>query len=578
MKKYIVIRCILLCLIVLLISGGTSALILEHSREGDAVKQMQDLLNVIALEAPPEDGDYQMFAKQYDDLSLDYRITVLNRDGTVLGDTLYDSESMENHANRPEIKQALAAGNGYEKRYSQTYGTDMYYVALRNGEIIYRIAAPAESIRASFLELFPALLTGLFLGLLLAVLLANRMAKSITRPLTDAVDSLRSLGEESHGTKLMPSQYGEIQPIVDTINSLTRRISDSMRELSVQKEKTDYLLDNMADGLLLVDGELRVRQANAAARQFLKSREGQVGENILLFTHRQSLVSAIKRAVEKRIATLFDITGEGGEILSAHVTPIRAEWLSKEKPDGAVLLITDVTRERGVEQLRREFVANASHELKTPITSISGFAELLSEGMVADKNKQQEYLNRIQGEARRMSALINDILKLSELENGEEDGCGEMEEISLKAVIQEASEALRPQMEKKNLSLVMDGGDISVTAWPDDIRSLVVNLLDNAVKYNRDAGNIRVSLHSGEEAELTVTDTGIGIPLEYQARIFERFYRVDKGRSRQAGGTGLGLSIVKHVVVRYGGSISLVSREGEGTSITVRLPFKKRDD
>ncbi len=579
MKKQIVIRCILLCLAVVLISSLASAVILQYNKEQSIVRNMQDILTAITLQSDGEDpasADYPGLAKRYAQLSFDYRITILNKDGTVLGDSHSDSADMENHADRPEIRQALAAGTGYEKRRSDTLGASMVYVARRDGDVVYRIAAPVDNINATMLDLVPALLAGLIVALIVSPILASATARSITRPLAGVADSLKQLDSENYEVKLLPSEYDELQPITDTINSLTRHISDTMRELSDQRHKTDYLLSSMEDGLILVDNEMRVLQLNGAAQRFLgENKPVEDGRNLLRYTHQLKLIDAVQSAVDNGVSSLFDLESSDheGMVLSVHVTAIQSDWMAGGKANGAVVLITDVTRDRQAQRMRSEFVANASHELKTPITSIGGFAELLTTGVVNDPDKVRDYLARIQSETARMAALIDDILRLSCLENSAGEP-GDRQPVPLRGLIEETIANLQPQLEARHVTVKVDAQDVTVQAVPDEMKTLVQNLLDNAVKYNRDGGSVSVLLQrQAGGLRLEVADTGIGIPYEDQPRIFERFYRVDKGRSRKVGGTGLGLSIVKHVVAKYGGEISLKSAVNKGTTIAVTLPL-----
>ena len=596
MKKYIMIRCVLLCVAVVLISGLTSAAILQYSKEQDVVKNMRDILTAISLRDnanPGEELDYEALAKTYTHLSFDYRVTILDAQGNVLGDSNFDSATMENHADRPEIRQALVAGTGYEKRSSETYGRQMVYVALRNGPLIYRIAAPMERINATIVELIPALLVGLLLALIISPILARRVAASITHPLDCVVDSLEALGSGNYENKLEPSELEELQPIVSTVNTLTKQISHAVGEVRQQKEKTGYLLDNMIDGLVLVDHDMRILQINAAARRFLSEERELEGKNLLMLTHQPRVIEAVSSALKSGASTLFDMQQGGGpgaredsgQVLSVHITAVQSDWMSGGKQNGAVLLISDVTRERRAEQMRREFVANASHELKTPITSIGGFAELLATGVVREEAQVQDYLGRICAETQRMAALINDILRLSRLESGEDGAQPPRVHVALEPLTRNILANLGPQMEARGIVAqveVQDAEEIVVFAEQEDMETLLTNLVDNAVKYNKEQGSITVSLRrSGIGIRLAVRDTGTGIPAECQPRIFERFYRADKGRSRKVGGTGLGLAIVKHITAKYGGEIRLKSTESVGTEITVLLPCgaqkKKRE-
>lgn len=579
MKKQIMVRCILLCIAVVLLSGLASAAILQYNKEENVVRNMRDILTAVTLRGVP-DGDYDAFAKDCNKLAFDYRVTVLDKQGNVLGDSHTDKDTMENHAGRPEVIQAVAAGSGYDKRASKTFGKNMVYVAMRADTVIYRISAPVGDINASFTELLPALFAGLLLALIVSPLLAASAAKSITRPLINVADSLQSLGTSGDDIKLMLPQYDELQPIANTINTLTHSISSTMRELADQKEKTAYLLDNMEDGLVLVDNDMRVIQINAAAQRFLGTGRDVQGRNLLVLTHQPRLIDAVTSALRDGDSLLFDLecAEPAGMVLAVHVTAIQSQWMARGSANGAVLLITDATGERQAQRMRSEFVANASHELKTPITSIGGFAELLAAGVVKEPEKVQDYLLRIKTETQRMALLIEDILKLARLEaNGEGEQEQELEPVAMKQVIAEMLEGLQPQMEQRGVTAVVNAADISILAVPDDMEALVQNLLDNAVKYNCDGGKVTVTLEKrGAKLYFSVADTGIGIPYEHQSRIFERFYRVDKGRNRKAGGTGLGLAIVKHVAVKYGGEVLLQSTQGKGTVIAVTIPLGRQ--
>ncbi|MEF9853253.1 MAG: ATP-binding protein [Hydrogenoanaerobacterium sp.] len=580
MKKQIIIRCIFLCVAVVLISGAGAAVILQHNKEQNIINGMKDVLTAIALQEKSESEDYTAFVRSYNSPSFKYRITVLSKTGEVLGDSFFDKAAMENHADRPEVKQAMAAGTGYEKRSSETFGKPMIYVAMRKGNIIYRIAAPVDSINATIMDLFPAFLAGLVLALLIAPFLAASTAKTLTKPLKDVAAALKnldsdSLDGDSYDVQLPVPSEEELQPIIATINTLTQHISQTVRELSDQKEKTEYLIGSMENGLILVGGDLKVLQINSAAEHFLGENREVVGKKLLLLTRRKKLVDAVKNAIENGASSLFDV--DGGEqmngILSVQVTPVHSEWLERGKRSGAVVLLTDVTVLRQNENMRSEFVANASHELKTPITSIGGFAELLAGGVVKEPEKVQEYLVRIKSETQRMALLIDDILRLSCIENGADDEKA-YEPVHLKEQIDELAENLQPQLTAHDIRLEVQAEDIVINAVPDEMETLMQNLLDNAVKYNREGGTVKVTLERcGGALRFVVADTGIGIPYEDRARIFERFYRVDKGRSRKVGGTGLGLAIVKHVVSKYGGELILQSDEGKGTTISVTLPI-----
>ena len=574
MKKQIIIRCIFLCIAVVLISGAASAAILQYNKEKSIESSMRDILTTIALQETGENVDYEKVAGKYGNLSFNYRITVLNKAGEVLGDSAFDKNTMGNHINRPEVKQAMAAGLGYEKRSSETYGKPMLYMALLADTVIYRIAAPVDSINATIMELLPALLAGLLLAIFVSPILAASTAKSLTEPLANVAKMLETLDNKNYSVQLNTPEQEELQPIISTINELTQSISLTMQELSYEKEKTEYLLGSMENGLILVGSDLRVMHINPAAEQFLGESREVVGRNLLLLTRQLKLIDAVKNAVENGTSSLFDL--ECGEqmrgIISVQVTGVSSAWLERGKANGAIVLITDVTQQRQAEHMRSEFVANASHELKTPITSIGGFAELLAAGVVQEPEKVQEYLLRIKSETHRMALLIEDILRLSCLENNDETS-QDYEIVNIKEQINEVLENLSPQVAARGVTVNVQAEDITIRAVPDEIEALVQNLLDNAIKYNCEGGVVNVTLERFKNgARFVVADSGIGIPYEDRARIFERFYRVDKGRNRKVGGTGLGLAIVKHVTSKYGGEILLQSDEGKGTEVTIILP------
>ena len=339
----------------------------------------------------------------------------------------------------------------------------------------------------------------------------------------------------------------------------------------------NYILDNMDSGLLLVDERFVIRQCNASAYKYLTGCEELVNSSLAEACDDEGLRKAVRNAITNEVSTVLDLdlTAETGTIVSARVTPAVGALFDANNQISAVIVLTNVTQSRQMEAQRREFIANISHELKTPITSILGFTELMTSGVVTDPEQRNQYLERIGEEGRRMSNLIDDILRLSSLESKKAEEV--WERVDLRGLCEDIFRSLEPIMKKRGITGEIYGA-AHYYAYPDDLRQLLKNLLENAVKYNRENGRVTVRISpDAYQCVISVVDTGIGIPLEHQSRVFERFYRVDKGRSKREGGTGLGLSIVKHITAKYSGQITLVSRPDEGTSIRVTLPVTEED-
>ncbi len=571
MKRAMVVRSLLVVCAALLISGIVSAYVMQHQYLEDRKNEMRELLNMISVsETSP---DYGVLAKKMAKIAPDsLRVTFIAPDGKVLGDSDADPGTMENHKTRPEVQAAFDTGYGEDVRYSSTLGADMLYAAkkLANGDVV-RFSANLKGLYDHVWSLLPGLLTGFLLALAVAPFLAWRFSSGVIRPFGEVADTLEYINGGEYGTEIPEPKYEEFAPLVRQINELSHKISSTLAEQEMQRKRITYLLDNMNEGLVVLSQDEKILIANRSARSFFGSGELPEGSNLLHLTHIPCVVDAARDAAENQKPVTFDFSPDGGNrILQLFVSPVSGEE-SAGADGGVILLATNVTASRRAEQIRSEFVANASHELKTPLTSIKGFAELLETGITADKEKTSEYLALIRSETERMIVLINDILKLSELESIAED-TGKTR-VSLLTVSRRVAESLSVQAKEKNVTITVGGDSGTLNANADRMTQLVLNLLDNAVKYNRSGGSVSVTVkQTGSDTILTVSDTGIGIPPESTERVFERFYRADKSRSRKMGGTGLGLSIVKHIVGLYHGKIALSSEVGNGTCITVTLP------
>ena len=478
------------------------------------------------------------------------RLTWIAADGAVLYDTESDPAAMENHADREEFIEAEATGAGESSRVSATLSERTVYVAraLPDGTVL-RASATHYTIPTLLMGILVPLIIVIMAAAGLAALLAGRVAKRIVGPLC-AVDLEHPLEND---------EYEELTPLLRRVEQQQRRITDQMEELRRRREEFGAVTENMSEGLILLDAQGRVLSMNSAAVRIAGARAGE-GADILTVDRSTALRELLS-------------SPEGGETVverqgreyQLRLTPV----LSDGERRGSVVLAFDVTEKLGAEQARREFTANVSHELKTPLQSIMGSAELLSSGLVKAEDAAR-FLTRIHTEAEHLVTLIDDIIGLSRLDEG---GDYPTESVELRALCSSVAEELRPAAEKKGISITVSGGEASVTGAAPLLREIAFNLCDNAVKYGREGGRADMSVATGDGAvTLIVQDNGIGIAPEEQARVFERFYRVDKSRSRAIGGTGLGLSIVKHAAAWHHAEVTLRSLPGKGTTVTVRFP------
>ena len=484
----------------------------------------------------------------------DCRVTWVGADGAVLWDNREDSTRMENHADRPEVHEALLLGKGHAARYSDTLAQKTLYYALRlsDGSVL-RVSDTQYSVWMLVLQALQPVALVMVLAFCLALWLAGRLARQLVEPI-NAMD-LNDPGEEIG--------YEELAPLVGKLRSQKRQISRQMEDLRRSREEFAAITENMSEGLLIIDQETRVLSYNAAALRLLDALTP-VEENSVLSLNREP---GFRRCVEEALAGR-----RREELLEREDTCCRVLANPVEQDGtvtGAVLIVLDVTEKERREALRREFTANVSHELKTPLTAILGTAEILENGMVKPEDIPH-FAGNIRREAQRLIGLVNDIIKLSRLDEG--DTAAPWEMVDLHAMAEEVLRQLAPAAEKQRVTMTVEGSVGPVRGVPQIIEEIIYNLCDNAIAYNKPGGSVRVTLTSTPEGErVTVADTGIGIPPELRERVFERFYRVDKSHS--GGGTGLGLSIVKHGAAYLGACIELDSELGKGSIFTLTFPL-----
>lgn len=364
-------------------------------------------------------------------------------------------------------------------------------------------------------------------------------------------------------------RYDELNVIVDSAVKLSQKIERTVEKLSLERNKIQYILENMEEGLILLDEEENVLTINQSAKRFLHCAKEPRGTNLVHYTIQVDLLQGVTDALEQGKNALFDFTTQDKRVVCAHISRTGAGVLHEQRR-GAIILLIDVTSDRHARKMRQDFFSNASHELKTPVTSIQGFAELLEAGVAQDETARREFVKRIEKEARNMNHLISDILMISQLES---EFPQEKTPVRVDQIAREVLDSLAPLINQMEITSQVSLFPAEMRANGQQMWELLNNLVSNAVKYNRPGGCVSVVVKKAEaRVYITVEDTGIGIPLESQNRIFERFYRVDKGRSKRMGGTGLGLAIVKHIVQFYHGGIELTSKIDEGTKIQVWLP------
>lgn len=576
MKKAILQRFLLVLLIALLICCGISCLIISNTFYKNTIQQMLYSLKLIDYSLDYS-GDLQAQTEVLNPITMtnDTRITILDFDGNVCADSsVHDAAHFENHLDRTEIEEALQKGYGSSHRNSSTLDTQMLYVSYRSekSDYIIRLAIPFGGVWEYISLVLPGLLVSCIAAFFISLFFASRFAKTITEPLDEISNELLKIEDNRQDFHFSEYQYDELNQIVITTAKLSDRIQKTMDKLRLERNKIDYILCNMTEGFLLLDEQQNVLTINYSARKILDCPMVEQGLHLTRYTQKAPLLEAADKANNDNRSLSFDLK-LGNGIYAVHVTTIQ-KLVFSDSYSGIAILLVDVTSDRSAQQMRQEFFSNVSHELKTPITSIQGFAELLESNMVTDEATKKEFLSRIKKETRSMTNLIDDILMISKLESKQHEVA--FAPLRIKPLIEDIISSLSSVAQLQGISMTLDCEDITYYANAQQIHQLVNNLMSNAVKYNRENGRVQVTVkQEANNLLIAVADTGIGIPKASQGRVFERFYRVDKGRSKKMGGTGLGLSIVKHIVQFYNGSISLESQVNVGTTITVRLPIKE---
>ncbi|MGT2910181.1 ATP-binding protein [Streptococcus cameli] len=482
------------------------------------------------------------------------RITWVDNEGVVLYDTKNDPTTMENHGGRKEIQQALETGYGESRRYSSTLTQTSLYVAqrLNNGTVV-RLSVTQESILLLLLGMIYPVVFIVLVAIFISIWVARYTAKRIVLPLNHL----------NLDAPLENAAYEEISPLLRRIDKQQRELTSQEQLLTEKKNQFDTIISKIKEGMLLLDDQLQIISMNHAAQQLFQVSESPLGKDILEVVRDVQLHELLEQGLKgEKCEGILHVESQHYKVL---IRPILAE----ERVTGLVVLLFDITEQLQTEQLRREFTANVSHELKTPLHIISGYSEMMQSDMVSESDMRQ-FAGKIYQESKRMVKLVEDVINLSQLD---EKPQLDQQEIDLYQLAQESLDSLASKASNKQVSLHLEGQSAPYIGNPSLLSSVIFNLCDNAITYNKEGGEVIVRVEPTDSGiTLQVSDTGIGIPKEEEERIFERFYRIDKSRSKKVGGTGLGLSIVKHALKRHQASLTLDSELGKGTTVTVQFP------
>lgn len=510
--------------------------------------------------------DAQLIATSYDYITDDNnlkdfakgqtRITLIKADGNVIFDS--EKKSDENHLERSEIKGALQDGEGYSSRYSETTRTNTYYYAMKlsNGNIL-RVAKDADALNSVFTSILPYMILIFIMLLIMSLAIGFFLTKKIINPITKLSESVDDIGTDIDADDIYP----ELSPFITEIIAQKREIRYQLGKVEREKNKVAAIIQNMSEGMILLDLDKNILLMNEATKRIFNVGDVTLKHDSLLYISRDKDVNdCVDKALDGENSSLELMLN--GRIYQMIANPVA----SQGEQIGVICLIIDITEKKEMESMRQEFTANVSHELKTPLTSISGYAEMIEAGIVKEEDIKN-FAGRIRKESARLLSLISDIILLSRLDNSQKAEAIRKETVNLLTIAQKCADDIAVQAERQGVVVRVSGEEYIMRGNITLLTELVQNLCDNAVRYNRDKdGKVDITVGNGF---IDVKDTGIGIPPEHRARIFERFYRVDKSRSKERGGTGLGLAIVKHICELYDAKIELKSSEGFGTEIKI---------
>lgn len=575
-------RRLMLCNAIIVIVGFIAAfflaaILIQQQYKNEFTKRLDAALTVLSsqtneIKANP-DAYAESVSKKLQESGQQMRITFIALDGTVLGDS--EKETIDqNHLNRPEIQQALKNGRGYDTRASQSIDTQFYYAALYvKGQYFIRAALPMSDLDAAMQKVWLCAFLSMLLGMAAVCVVTGYLVYHISEPLNHLTNAAQKIADGDYSDRVSESYQDEVGELARSFNRMSDSMENAVAQLTGKQNQLEGVLQGMDDGVLAINAQNEILFLNQSARLLLNNpglTEGKTLDGSLLIGR---LAEIMKKVIEQQ-STINETISAGSQNerqFTVYAAPIEGQTI-----DSALAVITDVTRVRKLEQLRSEFVANVTHELKTPLTSIRGSIELLKSAD-RDEETRRYFYDVLDIEAERLHHLIDDMLVLSQIENAREDPsvcrCGVKEEL------ENTVERLKPVAEKNGVTFEMEAdGALFVACSPTRLQQLFGNLIENAIKYNKENGKVTITARKQRQmAVIRIKDTGIGIAPEHISRLFERFYRVDTSRSRAIGGTGLGLSIVKHLAMLYNGEVSVESTVGAGSTFTVRLPLMQNE-
>jgi two-component system phosphate regulon sensor histidine kinase PhoR len=568
------------CLILLASTAAVDLLLTQAFRARLVAELSRNLTVEAGLAAdliqrrPPAPGETEALARELG-ARCGCRVTVIRRDGVVLGDSDVSERrlpSLENHAERPEVRAALGGEPGVSIRHSATLGVDLLYAAVPlPGYGVLRAALPLTEVERQAAQVRRTIAAISLLTLLAALLLTFWLSSSLARPLEDIARLARRLSDGDYGARVRVAPDDEHRRLAEALNALGAKVQETVEALGRDRAQLAAILDSIVEAVAAVDSQGRLLAANPALRALLgaDAQPGRRFVEVLRHPKLQDLVASVLKEGRPRVEEV-DLLTPAERHFEAHAVPL----LEHGRAGGALLVLHDITRLRQLEKVRRDFVANVSHELRTPLASIRGFAETLRDGAIDDKEHRMDFVESIEKDAERLSALVEDLLDLSAIESGQRRPV--LAPVSVLEVAREAAASLRPLSERLGVAVVVKDapGLPAVRADRGQLKQVLTNLLDNGVKFNKEGGKVTVAVRADARSLVVeVGDTGPGIPAEDLPRLFERFYRVDKARGREVGGTGLGLSIVKHIVESHGGAVSVDSRLDQGSVFRFTLPL-----
>lgn len=577
MRKKVFLSYILVVIISLAISGILTVGAVEKYIQKNTEEKLLSSSKVIEKIIVSNSENLQALVKSLGK-DFGFRITLVNLKGDVLADSDKPYSRLENHLKRPEIQKALKGKAGKSIRYSSSIKTKMMYVAVpvKNGEninSILRLSLPLSDIKDLSQFIWGIILSSTFIGFLIAFILSSILSGRLIKPLKDMAAASQEIAQGNYDRRITTHASGEIKILADSFNNMAANLKTTIRRLVERKQKTEAILESMTDSLIAVDRKCNLIMINSAAEHlFSINQDEAIGKHLLEVIRNHELYSSVEKALttkdtfykEIKILTCRE------QIFRVNIAPI----VDKKNP-GVVAVLRDITELRKLEKIRTEFVANVSHELKTPLTSIAGFVETLLDGAYKSKDYCVYFLDIIKEETDRMTRLINDLLYFSRIETSKD--ITQKGKVDILETVMKAIGVLQTSINEKQHKVTIDiPKDINpIISEKDSLLQILINLIGNAIKYTPPNGKIKVKAREDDKyISVTVIDNGVGISQEAQSRIFERFYRVDKARSSKVSGSGLGLAVVKHLTKRLGGQINVTSKLGKGSAFTVRIPKK----